>query len=153
MLLLVGQAGMLQAAGLETSVYFSDKQGVMVQELRNLAEGENPLLAVGKELLRGPANTELYTSIPDKTAIRRVWTDKDVVYIDFTKELFSYGGGTSREQVILAQIILTFTQSFGAHSVQILIEGEPRLAPEGSPTDQPLSRDDILMSLQGRGGK
>jgi hypothetical protein len=147
---LVGQTWSLRAENLQTTVYFPDKQGVMVPELRVLPERECALAFMGTQLLQGPENKELGTAIPVKTAILKIWSDHGVVYIDFTKELFSYGGGTFREQSILGQIVLTFTENFGVQGVQILVEGERMLAPEGSPTDQPLTRAEVLLSLEGR---
>lgn|GEM_PF-6657044 len=150
MVFLIGQTGSVRAEKQQTIVYFPDKRGVMVQEFRVLPEGECTLEFMGRQLLKGPENKELGTEIPKKTAIRKIWSDHGVVYVDFTKVLFSYGGGTFREQSMLGQIVLTFTQNPGVQSVQILIEGEKLLAPEGSPTDQPITRADILFSLQGR---
>lgn len=147
---LVGQTGSLRAEKPQTTVYFPDKRGVMVQELRVLAEGECALASMGTQLLLGPESKELSTAIPKNTAIRKIWSDHGMVYVDFTKELFSYGGGTFREQTMLGQIVLTFTHNSVIQRVQILIEGEMLLAPEGSPTDQPLTRADVLLSLQGR---
>jgi spore germination protein GerM len=132
-------------------VYYADAQGMLISELRSRVDTQDLFNQIGQELLRGPTSKELSTEIPQGTIIQNQRLENGVLYIDFSRELFSYGGGSYRERILIAQIVYTFTQHPAVESVQILVEGVKLLAPEGSPTDKPIKRSEILLYRRGTG--
>jgi spore germination protein GerM len=134
-------------AAVKADVYFTDQEGRLVKEAYMLPGENEPLFEIACKLVQRPQSKGLDTTIPTNTRIRRIWLEQDTVYVDFSRELFAYRGGTYRERIMLGQIVYTFTQFSGIDKVQILIEGEKQIAPEGSLTDEPLKRSDISFDV------
>lgn len=140
-----GQVG--HAVG-QPAIYYIDRQGNLAKEHRQITAGHNVYVALAQAVAQPPQSQHLSTAVPEGTSVRDAWFDQGIVYVDYTKELFSYGGGTFREQRLLAQIVYTLTQVTGVRGVQILVEGHKVLAPEGSPTDGPLTRGDLPLLVK-----
>lgn len=127
----------------QPGIYYIDRQGKLEKEYRSIAPDPSLYFALAEAVVQQPLSQHLSTAVPYGTKLLDAWFDHGTVYVDYTKELFSYGGGTYREQRLLAQIVYTLTQLAEVQGVQILIEGHKVLAPEGSPTDEPLTRRDL----------
>jgi spore germination protein GerM len=127
-------------------IYYADAQGMLVTELRLKDDTQDLLKQIGQELLQGPMSVDATTEIPQGTTIHDLWLEQGILHINFSRELFSYGGGTYRERILIAQIVYTFMQHPSVESVQILVEGVKSLAPEGSPTDRPIQRSEVLFT-------
>ncbi|MEM5769591.1 MAG: GerMN domain-containing protein, partial [Bacillota bacterium] len=143
-----GEAGQICAKGAQPEIYYVDRQGKLIYEVRQLTGDEDKYTALARAVLEQPREPHLITAIPAGTRLNNVRYDQGIVYVNYTKELFSYGGGTFREQRLLAQIIYTLTGLKEVRQVQILIEGQKVLAPEGSPTDLPLARSDLPLPVE-----
>jgi len=143
-----GQVGQTCAKGAQPEIYYVDRQGKLLCEVRQITGGEDKYTALARAVLEQPCEPHLITTIPEGTRLNNVRYDQGIVYVDYTKELFSYGGGALREQQLLAQIVYTLTGLKEVRQVQILIEGQKVLAPEGSPTDIPLARGDLPLSVE-----
>lgn len=128
----------------QPGVYYIDRYGNLVIEYGSFTSESNLCFALARAVVQPPSSPQLYTAAPQGTRLYGVWLDEGVLYVDYSKELFSYGGGTFREQRLLAQITYTLTQLAEVRFVQVLVEGRKVLAPEGSPTDAPLTRSDFL---------
>ena len=143
-----GQVGQACAKGAQPAIYYVDRQGKLMCEVRRITGGEDKYTVLARAVLDQPHAPHLITTIPAGTKLNNVRYDQGIVYVDYTKELFSYGGGAFREQRLLAQIVYTLTGLKEVRQVQILIEGQRVLAPEGSPTDIPLARGDLSLPVE-----
>lgn len=143
-----GQIGQTCAKGEQPEIYYVDRQGNLRCEVRQITGGEDKYTALARAVLEQPHAPHLITIIPEGAKLNNVRYAQGIVYVDYTKELFSYGGGAFREQRLLAQIIYTLTGLKEVRQVQILIEGQKVLAPEGSPTDSPLARGDLPLPVE-----
>jgi len=125
------------------------KGSKLVYVERQVPNGAKELFFVAEELLRAPSATEkqqgYFSQIPQQTKLRNVYKRGDTVLADFSKDLETYGGGTSKVQGLLAQIVYTFTDLPGIKKVQILVDGatESALGSEGYVIDKPLIRKDV----------
>ena len=68
------------------------------------------------KLLEGPTEEErkrlsLDTAIPRGTRLDSIWIEEGVIYVDFSKELQNYGGGSAMCLAIRAQIERTIIES------------------------------------------
>jgi hypothetical protein len=139
-------------AGKQPGIYYVDRHGNLVIEYCFLANERDLYFALAQAVVQPPSSLDLHTAAPPGTRLYGAWLDQGILYVDYSKELFSYGGGTFREQRLLAQITYTLTQFAEVRYVQVLVEGRKVLAPEGSPTDAPLKRGDFLQLFkEGKG--
>lgn len=128
-------------------IYFF-KNGNMTSVDREIPEKASPLYFTARQLLQGPTASEkkngYFTQIPKGTDVRTIIKEDGTVRADFTKELEMYGGGTTKVQGIISQIVYTFTSLRGVKSVQIMVSGkkEVALGSEGYMIKEPLSRND-----------
>ena len=84
-----------------------------------------------EKLLKGPTEEEkerlnLWTSIPEGVKVNNVRVDKDskTVFIDFSKELQNYGGGSLSVLCIRGQIEETLKQFREIEEVVITVQGK-----------------------------
>lgn len=94
-----------------------------------------------EQLLAGPANSTVTTTIPRGTKLKSFAMKDDGVHIDLSKE-FTAGGGSTSMTSRLAQVLYTATSLNPGSQVWLSIEGEPlhTLGGEGLMIDQPLTR-------------
>lgn len=143
-----GFTGQVCKAVEQPGIYYIDRQGNLEKEYQHISTDCHLYFALAQAVVQQPVSSQLSSAIPVGTRLKGAWLDQGTAYVDYTKELFSYGGGTFREQRLLAQIVYTLTQLPEIQRVQILIEGHKALAPEGMPTDGPLTRDDLPLMLK-----
>lgn len=94
-----------------------------------------------EQLLAGPADSTVTTTIPRGTKLKSFAMKEDGVHIDLSKE-FTSGGGSTSMTARLAQVLYTATSLNPGSQVWLSIEGEPlhTLGGEGLMIDQPLTR-------------
>lgn len=97
-----------------------------------------------KRLIKGPANSDVTSSIPPETKLNSLKVQKDGVHVDLNKA-FTRGGGSVDMQGRLGQIIYTASSLNPADPVWISVEGEPLkvLGGEGLEISQPMTRTEF----------
>jgi len=110
---------------------------------RSILKTDNLPQAAMEELLKGPAKgSGLYPVFWEGTKVREVRVKDGIAYVDFSKELTAYGGGSFVEQGIIGSTILTLTSFPQIERVQFLKEGKRfKYFPEGTEVDKPLGRE------------
>jgi spore germination protein GerM len=109
--------------------------------------GKQPTLvlkAAFEELLAGPKQQTIASTIPLHTRLLDVAVQTDGIHVNLSKE-FTSGGGSASMSGRLAQIIYTATTLNPNAKVWISIEGRPleTLGGEGLIIDQPMSRTEF----------
>lgn len=128
-------------------VYFL-KDEKLIAVNRQIVENSS-LLTAAKALTAGPTTDEkskgIFTEIPAQAKILNISRQSDMAVVDFNSALESYGGGATRVQALIGQIVYSFTELPGISKVKITVEGadEVILGGEGFVIDKPLSRDDL----------
>ncbi len=111
------------------SLYFLEKgTGEIVPEAR-LVDIKNfinqPYEELVKLLIEGPKNEKYEKIIPENTKLNKTYTEKDMLYLDFSSELLNYNKeNTKAKQNITDSLVKTLTQLTEINSIKILIDGE-----------------------------
>lgn len=132
----------------EIKVYFFKDNQLFAVE-RPLKPDEAPLNSALRELLAGPREEDslrgIETQIPKGTKLIYVKVRGNTAIVNLSRELENYGGGSTRLQGIVAQIIYTATDVPGIDKAWIWMEGEKELVlgGEGLILDHPLGRKDV----------
>jgi spore germination protein GerM len=133
----------------EARVYWLRSTGKKLElaPVKIAVEGGNPsseLKSLMERLLKGPANSDVTSSIPEGTKLNSVKVAKDGVHVDLSKT-FTTGGGSTSMQGRLGQVIYTASSLNPSESIWISVEGEPLtvLGGEGLEVSQPITRTDF----------
>jgi spore germination protein GerM len=133
----------------EARVYWLRSTGKKLElaPVKIAVEGGNSsseLKSLLERLLKGPANSDVTSSIPQGTKLNSVKVAKDGVHVDLSKP-FTSGGGSTSMQGRLGQVIYTASSLNPSQPVWISVEGEPLrvLGGEGLEVSQPMTRTDF----------
>jgi len=107
----------------------------------NTREPKAVLEAAFEQLLAGPSNTSVSSTIPQGTKLRSVRVQNDGIHVDLSTDFIS-GGGSASMSGRLAQVIYTATSLDPNAKVWIDVEGKrlEYLGGEGLELEQPLTR-------------
>jgi spore germination protein GerM len=137
-----------QDKGPQVRVFFYKGEKLVAVE-RPADPGQSPLRQAAEALLAGPSERErgegLTTMIPAGVKAIRSKTDGPVAIIDLSRQLEEYGGGSTRVEGIVAQLVYTATELPGIDRAWLWVEGQRSvvLGGEGLVLDRPLSRQDV----------
>ena len=130
---------------IEVNLYFSDSQAMyLVSEKRKILPTTSLAKQVVIELIKGPASSDLYSTIPEGTRVNEVYIADDIVYVDLSEEVFkNHPGGSSGELMTVYSIVNSLTEISPIKGVQILVEGNERNSLVGHvDISRPLLRDE-----------
>lgn len=107
----------------------------------NTREPNAVLTAAFEQLLTGPSNNSVSSTIPQGTKLRSVRVQNDGIHIDLSTD-FTSGGGSAAMTGRIAQVIYTATALDPNAKVWINVEGKrlEYLGGEGLDLEQPLTR-------------
>jgi len=133
-------------------LYFSAPQeNYLLAEEREIIISLNPNREVEEileELIKGPRDISLSSTLPSSTRVRDVWVEKNCIYVDFTSSLTeAHPGGSSGELLTVYSIVNTLLDNFPSCSyVQILIQDKPAETLAGHVNiTEPLSKNPDLV--------
>ena len=94
------------------------------------------------QLLAGPTDASVSSTIPQLTKLRSVTIENDGIHVDLSQE-FTTGGGSASMSSRVAQVLYTATSLQPSAKVWIEVEGKPLevLGGEGLLLEQPLTRE------------
>lgn len=133
---------------LQVNLYFSDRDGYLRVEKRDLPDNQRIMLAVMEELVKGPApGSKLTDTIPEGTVVHSVILDGKVAVVDFSEEIqTNHWGGSLGESITLFSIVNTLCQFEDVERVEITIEGEKVVTLAGHlDLTQPLTPNENLV--------
>lgn len=85
----------------------------------------NPYEEILNMLIEGPKNTNLEKTIPEGTKINKIQIEKDILIIDFSKEIVeNHKGGEKDEKLTINSILNTVTELTEINGIKILIDGQ-----------------------------
>jgi germination protein M len=83
-------------------------------------------------LAKGSKVKELYSLLPQKTRLLDSNIDGKLITLDFNSSIKDYGGGNTKEEGLMKQILYSMKQVEGIEKVKIMIEGKEDSLPEGT---------------------
>ncbi len=109
--------------------------------LQAAPQADATLNAAFEQLLKGPAEVSVASTIPSSTALRSLEVRQDGIHVDLSKD-FTSGGGSASMTGRLAQVVYTATTLDPSAKVWLSVEGQPLdvLGGEGLLIDQPITR-------------
>ncbi|MUL35191.1 GerMN domain-containing protein [Gloeocapsopsis dulcis] len=115
----------------------------------NSSEPNVVLQTAFEQLLAGPTNNSVSSTIPQGTKLRSVRVQNDGVHVDLSSE-FTSGGGSASMTGRLAQVVYTATTIEPNAQVWIDVEGQKLeyLGGEGIMLNQPLTRQSVKENFQ-----
>jgi|GEM_PF-1480744 len=94
--------------------------------------GEAALLWIRFANLLENAELDKVPSVATGTRLLGVWLVEEVLYVDMSAEVLSYGGGVWNERMLFAQLMRNAGEVNGARWLTLLVEGTEVVWPEGS---------------------
>lgn len=127
-------------------VFFPDglKNLEVLQPVRILIpESTNAEVAAIDELITGFPKLKLKVDFPIGTKLLNITKREDIYTVNFSNEFLNIQGGRSRINGIITSLVYTLTEFPNTKGVQILVNNEPALLPEGVVNDKPFTREDV----------
>ena len=130
----------------EIILYFANSQAqYVVPEHRTIkvekgiSTAEFARIILG-ELIKGPAEENLYKTIPEEVRVLNVEIQEDTLFVDFSKEMHTkHWGGAAGEDMTVGSLVNTMTELDGIKKVLPSVEGVA-LSIEHMIIDEPLER-------------
>ncbi len=136
------------AETIDIVLYFSDEDGDLVAEQKQIPKVEGIAKATINELINGPeAEGGLYATIPLGTVLQDINIKDGLAIVDFSGDLKTeHWGGFLGETLTVYSIVNTLTQFPTVDEVQILVDGQKQetLAGHANISD-PLTRNPSLV--------
>jgi len=108
-------------------VYYANEDGTKLVSEVNIKKvpGEDKYMTVMKKLIAGTNEKGAVSMIPKGTKLRGIKVEKNIAYVDFSKELVKkFNGGSDGEIMLVGTIVNTLTEFPEIKAVQILVEGK-----------------------------
>ncbi|MFQ7310323.1 GerMN domain-containing protein [Sellimonas sp.] len=127
------------------TLYFANKNGdkLVEETVSNVRYNTNISMdrLILEQLLKGPASSDAYPTVPQNVKILSVSTKDQVCYVNFDKELLNVKTNVKPE-VLIYSIVNSITAGGSTSQVQISINGESNINfGESVKLDKPLSRN------------
>lgn len=107
-------------------VYFPNADGTkLIAVSKKIKTGNDKYKATVQALMEGTTDKKLTVVMPKNTKLQSVKIDKNVAYVDFSKELIkNFTGGSTGEIMLVGSIVDTLTEYPEIKAVQILVDGK-----------------------------
>ncbi len=107
-------------------VYFPNADGTkLIAVNKKIKTGNDKYKAVMQALLEGTTDKKLTVVMPKNTKLQSVKIDKNIAYVDFSKEFTkNFTGGSTGEIMLVGSIVDTLTEYPEIKAVQILVDGK-----------------------------
>ncbi len=130
----------------EIILYFANSQAThVVAEKRIInikkdADKEELLKRIVEELIKGPAEENLYKTIPEQVRVNNLSIEDNLVRIDFSEEMHTkHSRGAAGEYMTISSLVNTITEVEGINKVLPTVAGQP-LSIEHEYVIEPLER-------------
>lgn len=126
--------------GIKYIVYFADKSAMYMVPVTYVSDTREgiPRKAV-ERLIQGPGTQSLLSTVWPGTKLLDLKIEEGIVYVDFSRDVIGYGGGTTAENLFVKSLLLTLGQFSDIQGIQILIDGKStEYLPEGTQVAAPL---------------
>ena len=116
----------------DVTIYFakySDNQAYLDPEIRKISKDANLYKSVIEELIKGPANKELYPTIPSDIKINSITIKDNLATVDFSKEIITselIPHSSTTEILAIYSIVNTLTNFEEIKQVKITVEGKDK---------------------------
>jgi len=107
-------------------VYFPNADGTkLIAVSKKIKTGNDKYKAAMQALLEGTTDKKLTVVMPKNTKLQSVKVDKNIAYVDFSKEFIkNFTGGSTGEIMLVGSIVDTLTEYPEIKAVQILVDGK-----------------------------
>jgi len=107
-------------------VYFPNADGTkLIAVSKKIKTGNDKYKAVMQALLEGTTDKKLTVVMPKNTKLQSIKIDKNVAYVDFSKEFIkNFTGGSTGEIMLVGSIVDTLTEYPEIKAVQIFVDGK-----------------------------
>ena len=126
-------------------LYFPDKNAqYLIAEARTVALIDNSVeKTVVSELVKGPVNKDLMSTIPAETKVISVESKDGICFVNLSSEFVTkHGQGSTAEVFTVYSIVNSLTELPGVSSVQFLIEGKKAEVLKHMLLDTPYTRSE-----------
>ncbi|MBE7037452.1 MAG: hypothetical protein E7404_00955 [Ruminococcaceae bacterium] len=126
------------------TLYFSDEAAMyVVPEVRNAPLIDNSLeKTIVTELIKGPENKALLSTIPDGTKLLSIETKDSICFVNFSQDFVTkHNGGSAGEYLTVYSIVNSLTELENVEKVQFLVEGNKLEIFKHMEFGEPFSRD------------